>query len=39
MYLTENEIHVKLQEGCDDVKAGRVQDAAIAFAIENIENR
>jgi hypothetical protein len=30
--MTEDEIHAKLQEGYDDVKAGRVQDAAIAFA-------
>jgi antitoxin component of RelBE/YafQ-DinJ toxin-antitoxin module len=30
--MTEDEIHAKLQEGYDDVKAGRVQDAATAFA-------
>lgn len=30
--MTHNEIHAKLQEGYDDVKAGRVQDAATAFA-------
>jgi hypothetical protein len=29
---TEDEIHAKLQEGYDDVKAGRVQDAALGFA-------
>jgi hypothetical protein len=29
--MTEDEIHAKLQEGYDDVKAGRVQDAATAF--------
>jgi addiction module RelB/DinJ family antitoxin len=30
--MTEDEIHAKLQEGYDDMKAGRVQDAATAFA-------
>jgi addiction module RelB/DinJ family antitoxin len=30
--MTEAEIHAKLQEGYDDVKAGRVHDAATAFA-------
>ncbi len=30
-FMTEDEIHAKLQEGFDDVKAGRVQDAATAF--------
>lgn len=30
--MTYDEIHAKLQEGYDDVKAGRVQDAATAFA-------
>jgi addiction module RelB/DinJ family antitoxin len=30
--MTEEEIHTKLQEGYDDVKAGRVQDAALSFA-------
>lgn len=30
--MTHDEIHAKLQEGYDDVKAGRVQDAANAFA-------
>ncbi len=29
--MTTEEIHAKLQEGYDDVKAGRVQDAATAF--------
>lgn len=29
--ITTEEIHAKLQEGYDDVKAGRVQDAATAF--------
>jgi addiction module RelB/DinJ family antitoxin len=29
--MTEDEIHAKLQEGYDDMKAGRVQDAAAAF--------
>jgi hypothetical protein len=27
-FMTEDEIHAKLQEGCDDIKAGKVQDAA-----------
>jgi addiction module RelB/DinJ family antitoxin len=31
-FMTEDEVHAKLQEGYDDVKAGRVQDAATAFA-------
>jgi addiction module RelB/DinJ family antitoxin len=31
-FMTEDEIHAKLQEGYDDVKAGRVQEAATAFA-------
>jgi addiction module RelB/DinJ family antitoxin len=30
--MTEAEIHAKLQEGYDDVKAGRVQDAALGLA-------
>ena len=30
--MTHDEIRAKLQEGYDDVKAGRVQDAANAFA-------
>jgi hypothetical protein len=30
--MTEDEIHAKLQEGYDDMKAGRVQDATTAFA-------
>jgi hypothetical protein len=30
--MTEDEIHAKLQEGFDDVKAGRVPDAALGFA-------
>jgi hypothetical protein len=30
--MTEDEIHAKLQEGYDDVKAGRVQDIALSFA-------
>ena len=30
--MSEEEIHNKLQEGYEDVKAGRVQDAASAFA-------
>ena len=30
--MTHDEIHAKLQEGYDNVKAGRVQDAATAFA-------
>jgi hypothetical protein len=29
--MTEDEIHAKLQEGYDDVKAGRVQDVALGF--------
>lgn len=29
--MTSEEIHTKLQEGYDDLRAGRVQDAAIAF--------
>jgi addiction module RelB/DinJ family antitoxin len=31
-FMTADEIHAKLQEGYDDVKAGRVQDAALCFA-------
>lgn len=30
--MTNEEIYVKLQEGYDDVKVGRVQDIAVAFA-------
>ncbi len=30
--MSVEEIHTKLQEGYEDVKAGRVQDAAAAFA-------
>ena len=30
--MSTEEIHAKLQEGYDDIKAGRVQDAASAFA-------
>jgi predicted RNase H-like HicB family nuclease len=30
--MTEDEIHAKLQEGYDDMRAGRVQDAGAAFA-------
>lgn len=30
--MTSEEIHAKLQEGYDDVQAGRVQDAVSAFA-------
>ena len=30
--MTHDEIRAKLQEGYDDVKAGRVQDAATTFA-------
>lgn len=30
--MSAEEIHSKLQEGYEDVKAGRVQDAASAFA-------
>lgn len=30
--MSVEEIHAKLQEGYDDVRAGRVQDAASAFA-------
>lgn len=30
--MTSGEIHAKLQEGYDDVRAGRVQDAVSAFA-------
>lgn len=30
--MTTEEIHAKLQEGYDDMKSGRVQDAATAFA-------
>lgn len=30
--MTTEEIHAQLQEGYDDMKAGKVQDAAAAFA-------
>ena len=30
--MSTEEVHAKLQEGYDDIKAGRVQDAASAFA-------
>ena len=30
--MTTEEIHAQLQEGHDDMKAGKVQDAATAFA-------
>ena len=30
--MTNEEFHAKLQKGYDDIKAGRVQDAASAFA-------
>jgi addiction module RelB/DinJ family antitoxin len=30
--MTDDEVHAKLQEGYDDVKGGRVQDAALSFA-------
>lgn len=30
--ITPVEIHTKLQEGLDDIEAGRVQDAKTAFA-------
>lgn len=30
--MTTEEIHTQLQEGYDDMKAGKVQDAVIAFA-------
>lgn len=30
--MTTEEIRAKLQEGYEDMKAGRVQDAAVAFA-------
>lgn len=30
--MTDEEFHAKLQKGYDDIKAGRVQDAASAFA-------
>ena len=30
--MTDEEFHVKLQKGYDDITAGRVQDAASAFA-------
>ena len=30
--MTTTEIHAKLQEGFDDIEAGRVQDAKVAFA-------
>ena len=31
--MTTAEIHTKLQEGFEDIEAGRVQDAKAAFAI------
>ncbi|MBD5135428.1 MAG: type II toxin-antitoxin system antitoxin, RelB/DinJ family [Lachnospiraceae bacterium] len=31
-FMTTEKIHAKLQEGYDDMKAGRVQDATSAFA-------
>jgi addiction module RelB/DinJ family antitoxin len=34
--MTEDEIHAKLQEGYDDVKAGRAQDADLGFAKQQI---
>jgi hypothetical protein len=30
--MTTDEIHAKLWEGYDDINAGKVQDAATAFA-------
>lgn len=30
--MTAEEIHAHLQEGCNNMKAGKVQDAATAFA-------
>lgn len=30
--ITAEEIYAKLQERCDDMEAGKVQDAAAAFA-------
>ena len=30
--MTEEQLHVKLKKGYDDIEAGRVQDAAAAFA-------
>lgn len=30
--MTAEEIHTKLQEGYDDIQAGKVQDAVFAFA-------
>lgn len=30
--MTEEELHAKLQKGYDDIEAGRVRDAADAFA-------
>ena len=32
--MSVEEIHAELQEGYDDIKAGRVQDAASVFAKE-----
>lgn len=39
--MTTGEIHAKLQEGYEDVQAGRVQDAALAFenSASNIEKK
>lgn len=31
-FMTNEELHAKLQKGYDDMQAGRVQDAASAFA-------
>ena len=31
--MTDEQIHEKLQKGYDDMQAGRIQDAAIAFAM------
>lgn len=30
--MTEEQLHAKLKKGYDDIEAGRVQDAATAFA-------
>lgn len=30
--MTTAQLHEKLQKGCDDIEAGKVQDAAEAFA-------
>lgn len=38
--MTEEELHAKLQKGYDDMEAGRVRDAADAFAeFRNIRSR